>query len=93
MPTVPERAAANWRQWARGHRVRDQGKRPVRLDLRSAETVVINCYKMRRPDFGLGRCAPPARRQEGADVSPMVCLDEQVGEGRMRDVGGLRCEN
>ena len=33
--------------------------------------------------------APPPRRQNGADVGQIFGLDEQLGKGRMRDVGGL----
>ena len=45
-------------------------------DLQGVDAVVVNHREMRRPDFALGRCAPPARRQEGADVSAMVRLNE-----------------
>ena len=56
----------------------------------SPTRLALDDGEMRRPDFRLARRAPPPRRQDGADVGEIFGLDEQLREGRMRDVGGLR---
>ena len=63
---------------------------PVGLDLGFPTTLAIDDGEMRSPDFRLGRRSPPARRQDGAYFGEIFGLDEQLGERRMRDVGGLR---
>ena len=62
---------------------------PVGLDLGLSHGATIDDGEMCGPDFRLARRAPSPRRQDGADVGPIFGLDEQLGKGRMRDVGSL----
>ena len=67
--------------------------RPVGLKFRRAHGLAVDDGQMRGPDFRLGRRSPAPRRQNGADIGEIFGFDEQLREGRMRDVGALRRQN
>ena len=67
--------------------------RPVRLEFRRADGLPVDDCQMRRPDFGVARTPLSPRGQDGADVGKILRFDEQLGESRMRDVGGLGREH
>ena len=64
--------------------------RAVGFDFRLADGLAIDDGEMRRPDFRFGG----TRRRRVARSAPTSAkifgLDEQLGEGRMRDVRRLR---
>jgi hypothetical protein len=69
---------------------RVRGTGPVRLVLDHAAGHSLDRGDVSRPDRLLvGRAQPPGR-QEGADLGRELGLHEEVLEGRMGDVGGVR---
>ena len=64
--------------------------RAIGLELALADGLAVDHRQVRGPDLRLGRRAPPPRRQYRAQAGQMLGLDEQFGERRVRDVGGLR---
>ena len=67
--------------------------RPVRFEFRRADGFAVDDRQMRGPDFRVARRPLSPRRQDRADVGEIFRLDEQLGEGRMRDVGALGREH
>ena len=48
---------------------------------------------MRRPDFRIAGSASTPRSEDCADTGQTLGLDEQLGERRMREIGGLRAQH
>ena len=61
----------------------------VRFVLDGARGLALDSGDVRRPDRRLAGGAWPAGREQGADLGHALGLDEQVLEGRVRDVGRL----
>ena len=66
-----------------------QEARPVGFELRPADRFSIGDAQMRRPKFGFRRSPLSPRRKDRAEVLEIFGLDEQLGEGRMGDIGAL----
>ena len=63
---------------------------PIGFHLRLPHRLAIHDGQMRRPDLLLSRRAPPPRCQQSALGGEIFGGDEQLHEGGMRDVVGLR---
>jgi len=64
---------------------------PVGFDFRPAhDFAAVDDGEMGGPDFRLRRRPSSPCREDGADLREILGLDEQLGKGRMRDIGGLR---
>ena len=62
---------------------------PIGFHLRLSHGAAVVDSEVSSPDFRLSRRTPSPRRQNGADFGQILSLDEQLGKGRMRHVGGL----
>ena len=63
---------------------------PVGLELRLAHLLAFDDGDVRRPDLGLAGRATAPRRQDGTAPGEMLRLHEELGESRVRGVGGGR---
>ena len=65
----------------------------VGFDLRLAHRLAFDDGEVRRPDLGLAGRATTPRREDGAVPGEILGLHEELGEGRVRRVGGGRREH
>ena len=66
---------------------------PVGFHFRLPHRLAVNDGQMRGPNLLLGRRPPPPCCQDGAEIGEILGFDEQLHEGRMRDIVGLRCQH
>ena len=70
-----------------------QEARPIALELQRTQPLALDHCEMCGEGLRLGGRTPPPAGEQGADLGDELGLYEQVGEDRMRHVGGGRCED
>ena len=85
-----KRPAAHDRAWRANTAATTEESRSVGLELALTHSLAIDNRQVRRPDLWLGRRPLPPSSENGAKSGEVLGLDEQLREGGVRHVRGLR---